>query len=130
MAADRKKLNKRSMKERRSGEDRRSKTDHPKTVQKAMKLRPRFAELWNRRALSLIKDRQYDGALESLNSAININPRFAEAWYNLAILSCIEGDKQGALSKLQTAIDLEPSLRLRAKSEGHFQKLGLKVLKK
>lgn len=102
-----------------SEQDRRA----PQTLDKAVRLKPDLAEIWNQKGEGFVSLRHYDDAKEAFNVATRIKPKIAPAWYNLASLYSIEGEKKEALANLKKAIKIDPNFKRKAKEDINFKKL-------
>lgn len=130
------------LKDRRSGADRRSGKDRRRfndpryfrsgdgqgsqtqdMLERAMKLKQQFAEIWHKKGREFLRLKKYDEAKIALNQATSIKPGLAQAWYDLAGIYATEGFKANALSHLEKAIELDKKYRNEAKFDKNFQPL-------
>jgi len=88
---------------------------------KAIKLKPDYAEAWVDKGAALGELGRIDEALKAFNKAIELNPNFAEAWYNRACIYALMKDKQNALTDLSKAIKLNSKYKEQAKHDVDFK---------
>jgi len=92
-------------------------------LERAMKLRTQFAEIWHKKGSDFLRAKKYEEAKVALNQAIRIKPRFGRAWYDLAGIFAIEGSRDRALSHLEKAIELDKKYKGEATTDEKFQGL-------
>ena len=76
---------------------------------KAIYLRPDYAEAYNNRGASNGKLGQYDAAITDLNKAIILDPNDAEAYYNRGIVHFTSDEYESAYADFDEAIRLKPT---------------------
>ncbi len=92
--------------------------------EKALKLKPDYAEAWYNKGVTLGKLGQYNEALEAFNKAIEIKPDFAEGWCNKGVALGELGRYDEALKSFDKAIDIEPKF-----AETWYNKATIYLLK-
>jgi tetratricopeptide (TPR) repeat protein len=83
--------------------------------QKAIELRPSFAEAYCNLGYALIKKGHFDESITYCQKAIELRPSFAEAYYNLGCAFEEKGHFDKAITCYQKTIELNPSF-----AEAHF----------
>lgn len=78
---------------------------------RAIALKPDYAEAWNRRAVLFFKDGKYDEAVADLESAIKNEPRHFGAWIGLAMIFESIGRPEAALRAYEKALEIHPHLQ-------------------
>ena len=78
------------------------------SLDKAIELNLKDAEIWYNRGITLHAMRRYDEALESYNKAIELNPNFVKAWNNKGFTLYSMGRYKEALESYNKAIELNP----------------------
>lgn len=76
---------------------------------KAIYLRPDYAEAYNNRGASNGELGQYDAAITDLNEAIVLDPNDAEAYYNRGIVHFTSDEYESAYADFDKAIRLKPT---------------------
>ena len=76
---------------------------------KAIYLRPDYAEAYNNRGASNGELGQYDAAITDLNEAIVLDPNDAEAYYNRGIVHFTSDEYESAYADFDEAIRLKPT---------------------
>jgi tetratricopeptide (TPR) repeat protein len=96
--------------------------------QKAVRLKPEFAEAYNNLGNALYALGQINEALENYKQAIQHKPTYAEAFYNLANCLSTPGELKAAIDNYKKAIELKPefaeaycNLGLAFKGLGNFE---------
>ncbi|MCK4733511.1 MAG: tetratricopeptide repeat protein, partial [Methanophagales archaeon] len=79
-----------------------------KAYDKAIELKPDFAEAWNNRGVALGKLGRYDEALKAHDKAIELKPDYAEAWNNRGVELGKLDRYDEALKAYDKAIELKP----------------------
>jgi tetratricopeptide (TPR) repeat protein len=77
---------------------------------KAIALRPDYAEAFGSRAVCLLGLKLYDNALANCDKAIALKPDYAEAYQNRGIIFKDKGDMQEAERMFRKALALKPDL--------------------
>jgi tetratricopeptide (TPR) repeat protein len=91
-----------------SGEDLEGARD---AFDRAIALKPDYAEAWNRRAVLFFQDGKYDEAVADLESAIENEPRHFGAWIGLAMIFEAIGRPEAALRAYEKAEEIHPRLQ-------------------
>ena len=89
--------------------------------EKAIELKPDYADAWYNRGVTLAKLGRHEEALKAYDKAIELKPDFAEAWYNKACAYSRKGDKENALKNLSKAIELDAKSKEKAKGDEDFK---------
>ena len=77
---------------------------------KAIAIKPDYAEAWNRRAVLFFNDGKYDEAVADLESAIQYEPRHFGAWIGLAMIFEAIDRPDAALRAYEKALEIHPRL--------------------
>ena len=75
---------------------------------KAIKIKPRFAEAYCNRWASYDKKGEYDRAISDFNKVIEINPWFTVAYYNRGNAYGAKGEYNRAILDYTKAIEIDP----------------------
>jgi tetratricopeptide (TPR) repeat protein len=75
---------------------------------KAIAIKPDYAEAWNRRAVLFFNDGRYDEAIADLESAIRLEPRHFGAWIGLAMIFESVDRPEAALKAYEKALTIHP----------------------
>ena len=94
-----------------------------KAFDKAIEMKPDFAEAWYNKGVTLAKLGRYDEALKAYDKAIEIKSDYAKAWYNKARMHSLKGNKENALKNLSRAIELDRKYKEDAKKDEDFKNL-------
>lgn len=78
---------------------------------RAIALKPDYAEAWNRRAVLFFNDGKFDEAVADLESAIQNEPRHFGAWIGLAMIFEAVGRPEAALRAYEKAEIIHPRLQ-------------------
>lgn len=78
---------------------------------RAIALKPGYAEAWNRRAVLFFEDGKYDEAVADLETAIENEPRHFGAWVGLAMIFEAVGRPEAALRAYEKAEVIHPRLQ-------------------
>ncbi|MBI3303878.1 MAG: tetratricopeptide repeat protein [Deltaproteobacteria bacterium] len=89
---------------------------------KAIRLKPDYAEAYNGRGIAYDTLAQYERAIKDYDAAIRLNPRSAEFYYNRGNVYSDSGQQEHAVKDYDAAIGLNP-----AYAEAHFNR-GLSYL--
>ena len=76
---------------------------------KAIAIKPDYAEAWNRRAVLFFNDGKYDEAIKDLETAITYEPRHFGAWIGLAMIFESVDRPEAALKAYEKALDIHPN---------------------
>jgi tetratricopeptide (TPR) repeat protein len=85
---------------------------------KAMKINPKYAPVYNNRGFAHIGKGEYDQAISDFNKAIEINPKFAMAYNNRGYAYSVKGEYDQAISDSYKAIVLNPKLPMAYNNRG------------
>lgn len=93
---------------------------------RALMIRPDYAEAWNRRALLYFNDGRYDEAMADLEAALTHEPRHFGAWIGLGMIFESVDAPDAALKAYRNALAIHPHAgaalqgekRLRVRVEG------------
>jgi tetratricopeptide (TPR) repeat protein len=77
---------------------------------RAIALKPDYAEAWNRRAVLFFNEGKFDEAVADLESAIKNEPRHFGAWIGLAMIFEAIGRPEAALRAYEKAEAIHPHL--------------------
>ncbi len=94
-----------------------------KAFDKAIELKPDYADAWYNKGIVLSKLNRLDEALKAFDKAIELKPDYADAWYNKACAYSIKKDKEKALINLYKAIELDANGKNKAKTDKDFKNL-------
>jgi tetratricopeptide (TPR) repeat protein len=75
---------------------------------KAISIKPDYAEAWNRRAVLFFNEGKYDEAIADLESAITYEPRHFGAWIGLAMIFESIDRPDAALKAYDKALEIHP----------------------
>lgn len=75
---------------------------------RAILIRPDYAEAWNRRGLLFFKDGKYDEAIADLETVLRHEPRHFGAWISLAMIFESLDQPEAALHAYRKAIAIHP----------------------
>lgn len=73
--------------------------------EKALALKPKFAEARNNLALAYAAGRQYDRALATFKKLIELEPDNPSTYYNIAVVSALQNKVDEAMQWLKKAVD-------------------------
>ncbi len=76
---------------------------------RAIALKPDYAEGWNRRAVLFFNDGKYDEAIKDLETAITYEPRHFGAWIGLAMIFESVDRPDAALKAYEKALEIHPN---------------------
>jgi tetratricopeptide (TPR) repeat protein len=93
-----------------------------KLIDAIVKVSPRYAEGWRRRAQLQAAAGDDAGAMLSLQKAVELNPRHFEALSELANMLEDYGDKPGALKLYRRVIALDPQMNGAVRHEKALEK--------
>ena len=79
-----------------------------KAFEKAIEIKPDYADAWNNKGAALYKLDRPDEALKAFEKAIEIKPDYADAWYNKGITLCKLDRQDEALKAFEKAIEIKP----------------------
>ena len=86
-------------------------TEHARALyDRAITIKPDYAEAWHRRATLFVADEHYDEALRDLNEALKHEPRHFGAWFGLGTLLERLGSTEEALEAYREALTIYPRL--------------------
>jgi tetratricopeptide (TPR) repeat protein len=75
---------------------------------RAIIVRPKYAEAWNRRALLFFNDGKYDEAIADLESTLTYEPRHFGAWIGLGMIFESVERPDAALRAYRKALEIHP----------------------
>jgi tetratricopeptide (TPR) repeat protein len=84
---------------------------------RAIIIRPKYAEAWNRRALLFFNDGKYDEAIADLESTLTYEPRHFGAWMGLGMIFESIERPEAALRAYRKALEIHPNLQAAAQGE-------------
>ncbi len=95
-------------------------------LDRAIAVRPRFAEAWHRRAGLFVREENFPEALRDLSEALTLEPRHFGAWVGMALIMENLGRDKAALESYREALAIYPLMpearngeaRLKKKTEG------------
>jgi tetratricopeptide (TPR) repeat protein len=76
---------------------------------RAIIIRPKYAEAWNRRALLFFNDGKYDEAIADLESTLTHEPRHFGAWIGLGMIFESVDRPEAALTAYRKALEVHPN---------------------
>ena len=79
-----------------------------KAIEKAIELKPDYAEAWSNKGVALGKLGRHDEELKAYEKAIELKPDYVEAWYNKSVELGKLGRHDEALKACEKAIELKP----------------------
>ena len=91
--------------------------------EKAIELKPDYAEAWNNKGFALGELDRNDEALKAYEKAIELKPDDAETWNSRARAYAFKGEMKMALSDLKRAVELDSSFKEMAKKDENFETL-------
>ncbi|MEO0466860.1 MAG: tetratricopeptide repeat protein [Pseudomonadota bacterium] len=77
---------------------------------RAINIKPGYAEAWHRRATLFMEREQYDEALRDFNETLRHEPRHFGAWLGVALMLERFGSTEEALVAYREALDVYPRL--------------------
>lgn len=86
--------------------DRKAAEDILADIARAIELTPANAYLYYNKAVALIHNEDYVGALKALNKAIELQPDFGQAYYNRGYVKLSNGDRNDGIADLSHAGEL------------------------
>jgi len=75
---------------------------------RAIIIKPKYAEAWNRRALLFFNDGKYDEAIADLESTLRYEPRHFGAWIGLGMIFESIDRPEAALKAYRKALEVHP----------------------
>ena len=75
---------------------------------RAIAIKPDYAEAWNRRALLFFNDGKYDEAIADLESTLTYEPRHFGAWIGLGMIFESIERPEAALKAYRKALEIHP----------------------
>ncbi|HEY2818900.1 MAG TPA: tetratricopeptide repeat protein [Casimicrobiaceae bacterium] len=79
-------------------------------IERALALRPDYAEARNNLGLALANRGRVDAALEQYRQALELQPAYAEAHNNLGVLLARRGQVEDAIAQYTRALQIDPAL--------------------
>lgn len=87
-------------------------TEHARALyDRAILIKPDFAEAWNRRAALFLADDKFDEALRDINEVLTLEPRHFGAWTGLGFIMEQLGAEKEALEAFEEALEIHPNLQ-------------------
>jgi Flp pilus assembly protein TadD len=77
-------------------------------LQRAVELRPDYAEAFNNMGIVFVRQQDYSKAEEQFKSGIRVAPRFDQSYLNLARLYAMRGEKENAKAVLRELLRVIP----------------------
>jgi tetratricopeptide (TPR) repeat protein len=84
---------------------------------RAIAIKPDYAEVWNRRAVLFFNDGKYDEAVKDLESALTYEPRHFGAWVGLGMIFESIDRPEAALKAYRKALAIDPHLESAKQAE-------------
>lgn len=91
---------------------------------RAILIKPDYAEAWNRRASLFLMDENYPEALRDLNEALRLEPRHFGAWAGLGMMFESLGANEQALEAYREAILIYPRMEQALSAEKRLSKVA------
>lgn len=79
---------------------------------RAIMIKPDYAEAWNRRATLFLSEEKYDEALRDVNEALTLEPRHFIAWAGLGRIFESLGANTQALTAYREALKYNPNMHI------------------
>ena len=86
-------------------------------LDRAIMIRPQYAEAWNRRATLFFKDGKYDEAIADIESTLKYEPRHFGAWMGLGMIFESIDKPAAALKAYRKALAIDPFLEAAKQGE-------------
>jgi tetratricopeptide (TPR) repeat protein len=90
---------------------------------RAIIIRPKYAEAWNRRAVLFFNDGKYDEAIADLESTLTYEPRHFGAWIGLAMIFESIDRPEAALKAYRKALEIHPNLQAAVQGERRMARI-------
>jgi tetratricopeptide (TPR) repeat protein len=90
---------------------------------KAIALKPEYAEAWNRRATLFFNDGKYDEAVADLESALTYEPRHFGAWIGLGMIFESIDRPEAALKAYRKALEIHPHAQAAVQGEKRLKRV-------
>lgn len=87
---------------------------------RAILIKPDYAEAWNRRAALFLAEENYAEALRDVNEALRLEPRHFGAWTGLGAVLETFGAREEALQAYREALKIHPWLAPARQGEGRL----------
>ena len=91
---------------------------------RAILIKPDYAEAWNRRASIFMMSENYPEALRDLNETLRLEPRHFGAWSGLGMMFESMGSPRYALEAYREAINIHPRMQQALVAEKRLSKLA------
>jgi tetratricopeptide (TPR) repeat protein len=88
---------------------------------RAIAIKPDYAEAWNRRAVLFFNDGKYDQAIDDLESALTYEPRHFGAWIGLGMIFESIDRPEAALKAYRKALAIHPHAESAKQGEKRLQ---------
>ncbi len=97
--------------------------DHARALfDRAILIKPDYAEAWHRRASLFLEQERIDEALRDLNEALTHEPRHFGAWAGLGSILERLGSRQEALAAYREALAIHPHMAPAVRAEARLSK--------
>jgi tetratricopeptide (TPR) repeat protein len=90
---------------------------------RAIAIKPDYAEAWNRRALLFFNDGKYDEAIADLESTLTYEPRHFGAWIGLGMIFESIERPEAALKAYRNALDIHPHALAAKQGEARMSRI-------
>ena len=89
---------------------------------RAILIKPDYAEAWNRRATIFLTEENFPEALRDLNEALRLEPRHFGAWAGLGMMMETMGAQNEALEAYREALAIYPTMPQAIQAEKRLSK--------
>lgn len=90
---------------------------------RAIAIKPDYAEAWNRRALLFFNDGKYDEAIADLESTLTYEPRHFGAWIGLGMIFESIERPEAALKAYRKALEIHPHAAAAKQGEARMSRI-------
>jgi tetratricopeptide (TPR) repeat protein len=90
---------------------------------RAIIIKPKYAEAWNRRALLFFNDGKYDEAIADLEATLKYEPRHFGAWIGLGMIFESIERPEAALKAYRKALEIHPHLEAAVAGERRLSRI-------
>jgi len=90
---------------------------------RAIAIKPDYAEAWNRRALLFFNDGKYDEAIADLESTLTYEPRHFGAWIGLGMIFESIERPEAALKAYRNALEIHPHALAAKRGEARMSRI-------
>jgi len=91
---------------------------------RAIAIRPAYAEAWHRRATLFLEQERYDEALRDFNESLRHEPRHFGAWLGVAIMLERFGSTDEALEAYREALEIYPRMEAAKRGVSRFSEVS------